>query len=52
MGRWYDQHGAAAAFRYVAVLPVVLTFVFGALYLYYRARGGYKAVAISAQPTS
>jgi fucose permease len=50
IGRWYDQYGAAAAFRYVAILPVVLTFVFGSLYLYYRARGGYKAVAISAQP--
>jgi MFS family permease len=52
MGRWYDEHGAAAAFRYVAVLPVILTFVFGALFLYYRARGGYKAVAIGAQPTA
>ncbi len=52
MGGWYDAHGAAAAFRYVAVLPVILTFVFGGLYLYYRARGGYKAVAISAQPTA
>ena len=50
MGRWYDQYGAAAAFRYVAVLPVLLTFIFGGLYLYYRARGGYKAVAIGAQP--
>jgi hypothetical protein len=36
----------------VAVLPVILTFVFGGLYLYYRARGGYKAVAISTQPTA
>jgi MFS family permease len=52
MGGWYDAHGAAAAFRYVAVLPVILTFVFGGLYLYYRARGGYKAVAIGAQPTA
>jgi len=53
MGGWYDAHGAAAAFRYVAVLPIVLTFVFGGLFLYYRARGGYKAVAISAgQPTA
>src|SRR5207249_6925510 len=52
MGRWYDQYGAAAAFRYVAVLPVILTAVFGGLYLYYRARGGYKAVAIGAQPTA
>src|SRR5436309_10794428 len=53
MGGWYDAHGAAAAFRYVAVLPVVLTFVFGGLFLYYRARGGYKAVAIGAgQPSA
>jgi MFS family permease len=53
MGGWYDAHGAAAAFRYVAVLPIVLTFVFGGLFLYYRARGGYKAIAISAgQPTA
>jgi len=52
MGGWYDKHGAAAAFRYVAVLPVILTFVFGGLFLYYRARGGYKAVAIGAQPTA
>ena len=53
MGGWYDAHGAAAAFRYVAVLPIVLTFVFGGLFLYYRARGGYKAVDISAgQPTA
>jgi len=30
---------------------VFLTLIFGGLYLYYRARGGYKAVAIGAQPT-
>jgi MFS family permease len=30
------------SFRYVAVLPVVLLFVFGAAWLYDRARGGYK----------
>jgi MFS family permease len=47
MGRWYDAYGAAAAFRYVAVLPVVLTFVFGALFFYYRARGGYRAVRLA-----
>jgi MFS family permease len=46
MGKWYDEHGAAAAFRYTAVIPVVLTVVFGALFLYYRSKGGYKAVAL------
>ena len=52
MGAWYDKEGAAAAFRHVAVLPVILTVVFGSLFLYYRATGGYKAVKLGAQPTS
>ncbi len=52
MGAWYDKEGAAAAFRHVAVLPVVLTVVFGSLFLYYRATGGYKAVKLGPQPTS
>jgi MFS family permease len=52
MGAWYDKEGAAAAFRHVAVLPVILTFVFGALFLYYRAKGGYKAVKLETQPTA
>jgi MFS family permease len=46
MGGWYDSYGAAAAFRYVAILPVILTVVFGALYFYYKARGGYQAEQI------
>ncbi len=46
MGKWYDEHGAAAAFRYTAVIPVILTVIFGALFFYYRSRGGYKAVAL------
>jgi MFS family permease len=48
MGGWYDRYGAAAAFRYVAILPVILTFVFGSLYLYFKAKGGYKAIKLSA----
>src|SRR5262249_15697968 len=48
MGGWYDHYGAAAAFRYVGVLPMVLTVVFGMLFFYYRARGGYRAVRLSA----
>jgi MFS family permease len=50
MGGWYDQYGAAGAFRHVAVLPVVLMIVFGALFVYHRAVGGYKAVKIGAAP--
>ena len=46
MGAWYDSYGAAAAFRYVAVLPAILTVLFGALFFYYRARGGYRAVSL------
>ena len=47
IGRWYDTEGAAAAFQYVARLPIVLTFIFAGLYLYFRAKGGYKAVKLS-----
>ena len=46
MGGWYDSYGAAAAFRYVAILPMVLTVIFGALFFHYRSRGGYQAVKL------
>jgi MFS family permease len=48
MGAWYDRFGASATFRYVSVLPLVVGIVFAALYLYYKARGGYKAVELKA----
>jgi MFS family permease len=48
MGTWYDAYGAAAAFRYVAVLPIVLTVVFVALSIYYKSRGGYRAIRLEA----
>jgi MFS family permease len=46
MGGWYDNYGAAAAFRYVGVLPVFLTVIFGVLFFYYKAKGGYQAERI------
>jgi MFS family permease len=46
MGRWYDTSGAAAAFHYVAILPVVLTVVFSILFLRYRAGGGYEPITL------
>jgi MFS family permease len=48
IGAWYDEYGGAAAFRYVAVLPVILTVVFAVVALYYRSQGGYKAVRLAA----
>jgi fucose permease len=47
MGARFDQLGAGAALRAVAVLPVVLAVVFGGVAAYYRARGGYRAIALS-----
>ncbi|MCY4188198.1 MAG: hypothetical protein OXD30_06910, partial [Bryobacterales bacterium] len=42
MGGWYENEGAAAAFQYVAVMPVALVAFFGAFFLYFRSKGGYK----------
>ena len=47
MGRVFDRFGPGAALQYVAILPAILTVVFGALYLYYRARGGYRPVELA-----
>lgn len=52
MGAQFDKLGAGAALRAVAVLPVILTFVFGGLFLYYRASGGYRAVKLGAAPNA
>jgi MFS family permease len=54
MGRIYDSNkatvgeGMAAqiSFRAVAILPAILLFVFGAIWLYDRSKGGFKAVKI------
>jgi len=52
MGGWYDTSGAYAAFRYVAVLPALLTVVFAGLTLYFRARGGYRAIRMAPEEAS
>ncbi len=49
MGGVFDKYGAGAALQYVAVLPVILTVIFGALYFYFRARGGYKPVKLGTE---
>jgi hypothetical protein len=40
------RHGASMTFRYVAILPVILIFVFTAMYLYFKARGSYRPVRL------
>jgi len=47
MGRIYDAQGPATALRYVVILPVILIAIFGAIWLYDRARGGYKVVKLA-----
>ncbi len=43
-----EKHGAAMTFRYLAAVPIVPFVIFVAFGLYHRARGGYRAVSISA----
>lgn len=48
MGRWYDTQGAAAAFKNVAVMPVVLIVLFGLFFLHFQRKGGYKPEQLDA----
>jgi len=48
MGARIDQYGPGAALKMIAGLGVILTAIFGGLYFYFKARGGYRAVDISA----
>lgn len=49
MGGFYDRVGPRSALQYMIVLPVILIVIFGAIWLYDRARGGYKAVRLSTE---
>lgn len=49
MGARIDRLGAGAALQAVAGLGVVLFVIFGGLFLYFRARGGYTAVTLPNQ---
>ena len=40
------------SFRYVSMVPLVLLVVFGAIWIYDRSRGGYRAESIAASPSS
>ncbi len=47
MGWVNDNYGPMMTLRTVAILPAVLIFIFGAIYLRDRAAGGYKAVKLT-----
>lgn len=49
MGDKFDKLGAGAALKSVAILPVILTFIFGGLYFYFQSRGGYKPVRLGTE---
>ena len=49
MGARIDTLGPAAALRMVAVLGGILAVVFGALFFYFKARGGYRAIQLAAK---
>jgi MFS family permease len=46
MGARMDSLGPAAALRMVAALGAVLAVIFGGLFFYFQARGGYRAIAL------
>ena len=46
MGAQIDRFGPGAALQYVAMLGVVLAFIFGGMFAYFNARGGYRAVKL------
>ena len=48
IGRMYDMWGAQVSLRAVAVLPCVVTFIFAAIWIRDRARGGYRPVRLGA----
>ncbi|MEI6512329.1 MAG: MFS transporter [bacterium] len=41
------NYGNSISFKYVAVLPIVLLFVFGGIWLWDKSKGGYKAIKIT-----
>lgn len=46
------QMSAMMTYRWVSVLPALLTFVFGSLLLYFRAQGGYQAIRLQSRSGS
>jgi MFS family permease len=51
MGERMDQYGPGAALQMVALLGGILAIIFSGVWLYFRTRGGYRAVPISVSAT-
>jgi MFS family permease len=47
MGERMDQYGPGAALQMVSMLGAILSVIFSTVWLYFRGRGGYRAVPIS-----
>jgi MFS family permease len=47
MGARMDQAGPGAGLQFTAILGAIVTVIFTGLWLYFRSRGGYRAVAIT-----
>ena len=47
MGARIDNYGPGAALQVVAALGGILTVIFGAMYMFFKARGGYRAVQLT-----
>jgi fucose permease len=45
-----EAAGAAMAFRWVSILPCILVFIFGAIAINDRLKGGYQAVHLTPRP--
>jgi MFS family permease len=48
MGGRIDKYGPGAALQMVAALGAILAVVFGVLFVYFKARGGYRPVQLAA----
>ncbi len=52
IGKQFDEKGAGPALQFVAILPVILIFVFAAIAAYFKSKGGYKPVKLEQVPTA
>ena len=52
MGERIDKYGPGAALQMVAILGAILAVVFGGLWLYFRSKGGYRAVELTKSAAS
>jgi predicted MFS family arabinose efflux permease len=47
-----QSQGGMMSLRYMAILPVILVVIFASIWLYDRARGGYRAVNLAAEESA